>query len=81
MPYSISKNHSSCPSSKPHAVTRDDGTVVPGGCHKSRGQAVSHQRALMVNVPDAQKKRTAREDESLAAIEQEVARATVRLGM
>lgn len=52
MPYHLGKS-SSCPKSKPHAVLRDDGTVVPGGCHPSHGEALRHQRALMVNVPDA----------------------------
>lgn len=54
MPYSVGK-HDSCPASKPHAVLRADGSVVPGGCHESRADALSHQRALMVNVPDAKK--------------------------
>lgn len=55
MPYSVSKS-SQCPVSKPHAVLRDDGSVVPGGCHKTHADALDHQRALMANVPDAQRK-------------------------
>jgi hypothetical protein len=55
MPYSVGKSKQ-CPPSKPHAVLRDDGTVAPGGCHESHDKALSHQRALMANVPDAQKK-------------------------
>lgn len=31
----------------------DTGTNVPGGCHENRPDALKHQRALMVNVPDA----------------------------
>lgn len=54
MPYKVGKSKS-CPASKPHAVMREDGSVVPGGCHESHGDALRHQRALMVNVPDAKK--------------------------
>jgi hypothetical protein len=52
MPYSVGKS-SSCPPSKPFAVLKDGGTVVPGGCHATRQDALKHQRALMVNVEDA----------------------------
>jgi hypothetical protein len=49
MPYHLGK-HSSCPASKPHAVLKDDGSVVPGGCHETHAKALAHQRALTVNV-------------------------------
>jgi hypothetical protein len=52
MPYSVGKS-SQCPASKPHAVLKGDGHPVPGGCHKTREDALKHQRALMSNVPDA----------------------------
>ena len=53
MPYHLGKSPS-CPPSKPHAVLKDDGTVAPGGCHATRAEALKHQRALTVNVEDAQ---------------------------
>lgn len=31
----------------------DTGSNVDGGCHESRSDALSHQRAMMANVPDA----------------------------
>lgn len=49
MPYHLGK-HGSCPASKPHAVLKEDGSVVPGGCHATREGALKHQRALTVNV-------------------------------
>jgi hypothetical protein len=49
MPYSVGKD-ARCPDSKPHAVKKDDGSLVPGGCHKTRDEALKHQRALVVNV-------------------------------
>lgn len=52
MPYSVGKS-SSCPVSKPHAVLKQDGTVVPGGCHATHAEALRHQRALQTNVVDA----------------------------
>jgi hypothetical protein len=52
MPYKLGK-HTSCPASKPHAVLKEDGSLVPGGCHESRSKALKHQRALQVNVEDA----------------------------
>lgn len=48
-----------CGQGKPWAVKNQakpggPGTsVVPGGCHPSRKEALRHQRALYANVPDA----------------------------
>jgi hypothetical protein len=53
VPYHLGKS-ASCPASKPHAVLKEDGTVVSGGCHATRAEALKHQRALTVNVEDAQ---------------------------
>lgn len=49
MPWSVSRDASACPSSKPHAVKGPDGKVVPGGCHATREQALKHQRAISAN--------------------------------
>jgi hypothetical protein len=53
MPYHLGKSKS-CPASKPHAVLKEDGKVAPGGCHATREGALKHQRALTVNVEDAE---------------------------
>lgn len=44
MPYKLNGN---C------VVKSDTGETVPGGCHKSREEAVAHLRALYANVPEA----------------------------
>jgi hypothetical protein len=57
MPYKLSTNHSSCPSGKHYAVVKaDTGEVVPGGCHRTRGEAIKHLVALKINVEDKEKK-------------------------
>jgi hypothetical protein len=55
VPYEIKKGHG-CPASKPFAVVKEDGSVVPGGCHATRDEALMHQRALYKNVEDAERK-------------------------
>lgn len=52
MPYSVGRSKV-CPASKPFAVLKEGGKLVPGGCHASRADAVKHQRALVVHVSDA----------------------------
>ena len=51
MPYTIETTAADC---KGFAVVDEGGTTV--GCHKSRKEAVNHQRALYANVPDATQK-------------------------
>lgn len=51
MPYTIETNAADC---KGFAVVDESGTTV--GCHNTRKEAVKHQRALYVNVPDATRK-------------------------
>ena len=51
MPYTIETSAADC---KGFAVVDEGGTTV--GCHKSRKEAVNHQRALYANVPDATQK-------------------------
>lgn len=48
MPYDIRRQGSS------YTVVDDKGKVV--GRHKTRREAIAHQRALYANVPDASKK-------------------------
>lgn len=48
MPYLLSRDGKK--------VLRADGTLVPGGRHSKRSQAVAHLRALYANVPDARTK-------------------------
>jgi hypothetical protein len=52
MPYELGKT-AACPVSKPFAVLKNGGGLVPGGCHATREGALRHLRALMANVPDA----------------------------
>ena len=51
MPYTIETNAADC---KGFAVVDESGTTV--GCHTNRKEALNHQRALYVNVPDATRK-------------------------
>ena len=51
MPYSIKTDASDC---KGYAVVDENGSTV--GCHKTRGDALRHQRALYANVPEATRK-------------------------
>lgn len=50
MPWTIETNAADCSG---YAVVDDKGKTV--GCHKSRREALGHQRALYVNVPEAKK--------------------------
>lgn len=50
MPYTIETTAADC---EGFAVVDDNGTTV--ACHKDRAKALSHQRALYANVPDADK--------------------------
>lgn len=48
MPYSIRKGHSGCRSG--YAVVKtESGKMVPGGCHKTRGEAEAHRTAIRIN--------------------------------
>ena len=67
MPYTIGTD-ASCPVSKPHAVKKQGGGVVPGGCHATHADALKHQRALMANVPDAKRGYSAQEREQSSVI-------------
>lgn len=49
MPYRLAKQGDE------YCVVHDDGSAVPGGCHRSRQDALDHLRALYANVPDATK--------------------------
>lgn len=61
MPYSISKDTSVCPASKPHAVKNaNTGKLVPGGCHATHDKALKHQRALQANVTAADQRQVTR---------------------
>lgn len=52
VPWHISKNHSSCPASKPYAVVKDaDGSVA--GCHASNSDAQSQLAALYASEADS----------------------------
>lgn len=54
MPYTMGKDMKMCSVAKPWAVKNArTGAVVPGGCHPTQGAALAHQRALTLNVPDA----------------------------
>lgn len=59
MPWVVEKDVGACSLSKPFAVKKQAkpggaGTsVVPGGCHATKADAMRHQRALYVNVNDA----------------------------
>lgn len=59
MPYHLGKSKA-CPASKPHAVLKEDGSVVPGGCHATRDGALKHQKALTVNVTNKERSDTVR---------------------
>lgn len=50
MPYNIRRGASGCSG---YAVVGDDGKVK--GCHKTRSEALAHQRALYANVKDVKK--------------------------
>jgi hypothetical protein len=52
MPYKLGKS-SSCPASKPFAVLKEGGALVPGGCHATKEGARKHLGALEANVEDA----------------------------
>ena len=67
MPYTIGKD-ASCPASKPHAVKKQGGGVVPGGCHATPEKAKAHHRALMANVPDAKRGYSASEREQASVV-------------
>jgi hypothetical protein len=51
MPYTIETNAADC---KGFAVADESGKTV--GCHTSRKDALTNQRALYANVPDATEK-------------------------
>lgn len=53
MPFSVVEDHRACPASRPWAVKNTDTGDVGGRCHATRDDALSQQRALMANVPDA----------------------------
>lgn len=53
MPWSVSRDTSACPTSKPFAVKNPLGKVVPGGCHTTRAQALDHQQAISANTEKA----------------------------
>lgn len=56
MPYTVGKDTSVCPVSKPFAVKKAaDGSVVPGGCHATHEKALAHQRALTIATQKEQK--------------------------
>lgn len=50
MPYNIKRGAAGCSG---YAVVGDDGKLK--GCHKTRSEALAHQRALYANVKDAEK--------------------------
>lgn len=47
MPYKLMKKGSKT------CVAKEDGTIIPGGCHANSADAKRHMRALYANVPDA----------------------------
>lgn len=49
MPYEIKQ------SSSGYCVHKQGGSLVPGGCHKSKSKAMRHMRALYANEPSATK--------------------------
>lgn len=49
MPYGLRKNNKG----QTCVFNTDTNENVPGGCHAKHADALAHQRALMVNVPDA----------------------------
>lgn len=59
MPWVVEKDVGACSLSKPFAVKKQAkpggaGTsLVSGGCHATRADALRHMRALYSNVPDA----------------------------
>jgi len=67
MPYTIGKD-ASCPASKPHAVKKVGGGVVPGGCHATPEKAQAHHAALMANVPDAKRGYSAQQREQASVV-------------
>jgi hypothetical protein len=50
MPYGIRRGGTDCPF---EVYNSDTDERAPGGCHATRQEALDHQQALMVNVPDA----------------------------
>lgn len=52
MPWHIESNHSSCPSSRPWAVVKDDDGEVEG-CHETRAKAARQIAAL--NASESEK--------------------------
>lgn len=50
MPYNVRRGAAGCSG---YAVVNDSGELK--GCHKTRSEALAHQRALYANVPDAKK--------------------------
>lgn len=53
MPWKVEKDVAACSMSKPFAVKKQGGGLVPGGCHATRGDALRHQRALYSSESDA----------------------------
>jgi hypothetical protein len=51
MPYHVGKS-SSCPTSKPWTVLKDDGSKA-GGCHPSKAKANEQMKAMYANEPSA----------------------------
>lgn len=70
MPYTIETTAADC---EGFAVVDDEGTTV--GCHKDRAKALSHQRALYANVPDADKE----EGPGLSSVHVDTAMGRVRI--
>lgn len=52
MPYKVEHDPQSCPTTKPFAVKKVGGGVVPGGCHAKKVDAQDHSDAMNANVPD-----------------------------
>lgn len=52
MPWTITENHSDCPTSKPYAVVNEDSGAVEG-CHETRENAVRQIGALEENVTES----------------------------
>jgi hypothetical protein len=63
VPWTVSNKRSECPGGYA-VVNQDTGEMVRGGCHKSKADAVKHQRALYQNVEEAGMTTTAAEHET-----------------
>ena len=51
MPWNIRREGSQ------HCVHKESGELVPGGCHKTRAEAIAHMRALYVHVDESKDKK------------------------